>query len=93
MVRMEFKVIEESKHKIVFELLGETHTFCNALKNELLHVSGVKIATYKIDHPLIGKPKFMIETSKEIESRKAIKTALANLKKKAKEFLKEVDEM
>ncbi len=90
---MEFKVIEESKNKLVFELWGETHTFCNALKNELLQLDGVKIATYKIDHPLIGKPKFHIETSKEIEPRKALKSALASLKKKAKDFTKEVGEI
>ena len=32
---MEFNVIEESKTKLVFELKGETHTFCNVLKKEL----------------------------------------------------------
>lgn len=90
---MEFKVIEEAKHKLVFELVGETHTFCNALKNELLQVSGIKVATYKIDHPLIGKPIFLIETSKDTEPRKALKTALSTLKKKAKEFLKEVGDI
>ncbi|MFH0700969.1 MAG: DNA-directed RNA polymerase subunit L [Candidatus Woesearchaeota archaeon] len=86
---MEFKVIEESKTKFVFELKGETHTFCNALKHELHAVKGVEIITYKIDHPLIGVPHFLLET-KGIEPRKAIKEALASLKKKAKEFQKEV---
>jgi len=85
---MEFKVIEESKTKLIFELKGETHTFCNALKHELQQVKGVETVTYKIDHPLTGVPKFLLET-KGIEPRKALKEALADLKKKAKEFQKE----
>ena len=32
---MEIQVIEEKKNKIVFELDGTTHTFCNLLKQEL----------------------------------------------------------
>jgi len=89
---MEFKVLEETKTKLVFELEGETHSFCNALKNELLNVKGVTLATYSIDHPLVGVPKFLVETKGE-EPRKALKTALANLKKKANEFQNEVSKL
>ena len=69
---MEFTVIEESKKKIVFHLKDETHTFCNALKHELVNIKGVTIATYKIDHPLVGIPTFLVET-KDLEPRKALK--------------------
>lgn len=86
---MEFKVLEESKTRLVFELIGETHTFCNALKEELLQVKGVALASYKISHPLIGVPQFLIET-KGIEPRKALKEALAFLKKKTEQFQKEI---
>ncbi|MFH1275940.1 MAG: DNA-directed RNA polymerase subunit L [Candidatus Woesearchaeota archaeon] len=86
---MEFKVIEESKTRLVFQLIGETHTFCNALKNELQHTKGVTIVAYRIDHPLVGVPQFVLETKGE-EPRKAIKLALSSLKKKVNEFQKEV---
>lgn len=89
---MEFLPLEETKNKLVFQLKGETHTFCNALKHELLNVKGVEIATYRIDHPLIGVPQFLLET-KGIEPRKAIKEALAALKKKAQQFQKEVGKL
>ena len=89
---MEFKVLEESKTKLVFQLPGETHTFCNVLKKELLQVKGVSLATYKIDHPLVGIPQFLIET-KGIEPRKALQEALKALKKKAEEFKKEVGKL
>lgn len=86
---MEFTVLEESKNRLVFQLKGENHTFCNILKEELCHLKNVKAATYKIDHPLIGVPTFLVETE-GIEPRKAIKDALKNLRKKAEDFKKEV---
>lgn len=89
---MELKVLEETKDKLSFTLKGETHTFSNALKKELQDVKGVVVATYKIDHPLVGIPEFLIET-KGTEPRKALKEALKNLKKKAEEFRKEVGKL
>lgn len=84
---MEFTILEETKNKLIFQLSGETHTFCNALKEELQQVKGVVIATYTIDHPLVGIPTFQLET-KGIEPKKAIKEALKTLKKKAEQFKK-----
>lgn len=89
---MEFKVLEESKTKLIFELKGETHTFCSVLKKELQDIKGVEIVTYKISHPLVGVPKFHLET-KGLEPRKALKEALKSLKKKAEDFEKEVKKL
>jgi DNA-directed RNA polymerase subunit L len=89
---MEFNVIEESKTKLIFELPGETHSFCNALKHELTKVKGVEVVTYKIDHPLVGIPRFLLQT-KAVEPRKALKTALKALKKQAEEFSKEIKKL
>ena len=88
---MEFIVLEESKTKLVFELKGETHIFCNLVKEELLTTKGVTTASYRVDHPLIGVPRFLVET-KGAEPRKALKEALASIKKKAEAFKKEVAE-
>ncbi len=86
---MEVKVLEETKTKFSFQLVGETHTFCNMLKSGLHDIKGVITATYKIDHPLVGIPTFIVET-KGIEARAAVKRALKNLKKSAVEFQKEI---
>ena len=89
---MELNVLEESKKRMIFELKGETHTFCGALKEELWKIKGVEVASFKVEHPLIGIPKFMVET-KGIEPREALKKALNGLKKKTKEFQKEVKKL
>ncbi len=87
---MEFKILEESKNRLVFQLKGETHTFCNALKEALLGVKDVTLATYKIDHPLIGVPEFLVEGK---DPKKCLKEALKLLKKNAEEFKKEVSKL
>lgn len=85
---MKFTVLEETKTKMVFTLEGETHTFCNLLKEEIRRVKGVELAAYKIDHPLVGVPTFQIET-KGVEPRKAIKEALKSIQKMSKDFEKQ----
>lgn len=90
---MEINVIEEKKNKLIFELKGSSHTLCNALKDELLNDSNVKIATYSIRHPLVGEPKFIVETD-GVDPRKALTAAADRLKKLnerfEKDFIKEV---
>ena len=69
--KMEINIIEEKKNKLIFELKGASHTLCNALKAELLNDSNIKVATYSIRHPLVGQPRFIVETS-STEPRKVI---------------------
>ena len=85
---MEVKVIESSKSKLVFQLIGADHTFCNALKKELVGVSGVEVATYAIEHPQVGIPKMLIETKGKTTPQSALKKAVDALKDANKEFLK-----
>ena len=85
---MEIKILENDKNKLLFELKGTDHTFCNTLKKELLGVTGVELATYAIEHPQIGIPKILIETKGATTPKKALEKAIDNLKKHNKEFLK-----
>ncbi len=82
---MELKILEETKDTITFELIGEGHTLCNALKNELVQDEEVEFATYSIPHPLIGIPKMKIKTKKG-DPREAILRAIERLRKKNKAF-------
>ena len=80
MDEMEIKILEDKKNKLVFELKGETHTFCNALKQELWSDKHVKIAGYNVTHPLIGVPKFVVETDGSEKPKKALVEAAKRLK-------------
>lgn len=82
---MELNVLEENKHRIVFELRGADHTFCNALKQELWNDEKVKVAAYNINHPLVGVPKFIVESSSD--AKESLAAASERLQKRNKDFL------
>ncbi len=79
---MEIKVLKEEKNKLIFEIQGEDHTLANALRKELWNDKKVKAAGYQIEHPLIGVPKMIVETSSG-SPKTAIKDAVERLKKKS----------
>jgi DNA-directed RNA polymerase subunit L len=70
---------------MVFELRGTDHTFCNALKQELWNDETVKVAAYNIAHPLVGVPKFIVESSGDV--KEALLGASSRLQKRNKEFV------
>ena len=77
---MEVKIVEEKKNRIVFELPGQGHTLSNALRKELWNDEHVKTATYAIDHPEVGHPKFILETD-GADPRKVLKAASSRVVK------------
>ena len=93
MIRMEIKVLEQKKNKLIIELKGETHSFCNALKKELWNDKHIKAAGYNIEHPLVGVPQIIIETDGK-DPKKALIDAAGRLKKSfdslKTEFLKSI---
>lgn len=84
---MEIKVYEQTKRRLVFELIGVDHTFCNSLKKELWNDDSVRAAAYAIAHPLIGIPKFIVETNGQKDADAVLKAAANRLKKHNKDFL------
>ncbi|RMD58353.1 DNA-directed RNA polymerase subunit L [Candidatus Woesearchaeota archaeon] len=79
---MEVKFVEEGKNRIVFELFGEGHTLSNLLRKELWQDSHVKVATYAIEHPLVEKPHFIVETD-GADPKKTVISAISRLRKVA----------
>lgn len=83
---MEFTVLQKTTKRLVVDIKGATHTLCNLLKDELWNDKDVVAAAYNIDHPLIGVPKFIIETNGKTEPSKALEKAADRLKKRNAEF-------
>ncbi len=86
---MEIKIAEKSKNKIIMDIVGADHTLCNALSDELWEGGKVKAAGYKINHPLLGVPRMVIETSGD-DVKKVIQEAVKRLGKKNDELRKKV---
>ena len=83
---MELNVLESTKTRLKFEIQGEGHTFCNALRKELWQGKNVEIAGYSIEHSLVTEPVFVIETDKG-DPKKLLLEAAERLQKKNKEFI------
>jgi len=86
---MKVNVLEDKKNRMVFELEGIGHTFINVLKSEMWNDKNVKIATYNIRHPIVSKPKIIIETEGDTSPRSAVTSAVTRLKKLSEKFKKE----
>jgi len=84
---MEIKILEDKKNKLVVDVIGVSHGFCNALIKEVWEDKNTKSAGYHIDHPLVGTPRIVIE-SKE-DAKKTLIDASKRLSKKVDAFSKE----
>jgi len=85
---MELKVIEKNKKRLVFDLIGADHTFSGALKKELWNDKSIKISAYNVEHPLIGIPRFIVETDDK-DPEKVLLDAIKRLGKKNESFLED----
>ena len=79
------KILEEKKHRLVFEIEGDSHTLAAALTKELWNDEHIKVSGYNVDHPLLGKPKFVVETD-GADPKKAVSAALKRLGKLAEKL-------
>jgi DNA-directed RNA polymerase subunit L len=59
---MEVKILKETQNELEFEIIGEDHTFSNALQNFLNNRKEVVLASYKIKHPLLSNPQIYVKT-------------------------------
>ena len=80
---MEINIIEESKGKLEIEIIGEDHTICNSLRDELWN-HDVESAAYNIEHPLISNPTMLVEGNGDL--RKKFVSATDSLRKLFKEI-------
>lgn len=87
--KMEIKILDDKKSKLIIEIKGTDHTLCNALKKELWNDKHVKIATYSIRHPHISVPRMIVETDGEESPKNALINAVERLHKTNTKFKKE----
>ncbi len=87
---MEIKVLEDSKSKLIIEIEGEDHTLANLLKKSLWQDEHVKVSGYAVEHPLIGKPKIVVETDGKESPREALKAAAERISKDNDKFKKAI---
>lgn len=83
---MEIKVLEEKKDYIRFNLIGETHTFGNILREELNNSKDIDFATYRREHPSEDFIEFIVQAKKDKDVKKIINGVIDNIEKSALSF-------
>lgn len=76
---MEINLLNKSKNELKIQLVGEGHTFCNALYAMLLKDTTIEFPGYNISHPLIAQPIVYIRMKGRKKPEKALIEAAENL--------------
>ncbi|MBI2148694.1 DNA-directed RNA polymerase subunit L [Candidatus Woesearchaeota archaeon] len=82
---MEIEILKEEKDFLELKIVGETHTLCNIIRNELWEVEDTSFASYNLKHPLISSPILAVKVKKG-KPRKVLLDAVQSLKTKTKQF-------
>lgn len=90
---MEIKVIDQSKERLKIEIIGGDHTISNAIRDELWKNSHIKVAGYNLESSLVSNPIMVIETDGSENPKKALLTAIENIKKRNKDLLTEFNKV
>ncbi len=87
---MEISILEESKGKLEVEVIGEDHTLCNALRDEVWN-HNIEISAYNVEHPLISNPTLMVQGTGDL--KKKLVSASNSLRKLFKEVKENFDKV
>ncbi len=68
------------------KIIGEGHTFCNALRKKLHSDERVETAAYNIEHPLITEPVVHLKTEENTSPKRALVRAADSLAEDYDEF-------
>lgn len=82
---MEMRLVSKTDKKMEIEVIGETDTLLNLLKQRLLADPAVETATYIMGHPYLDNPLFVVET-KSGKADAALKNAAKDLRQQFDEF-------
>ena len=89
---MELKVVEYTKNKLKFNILGEDHTLANILRKELWNDKNVEKAGYSLEHALVTSPKFFLETNNK-DPKEIMDNAVKRLKKLNESLLSNIKKL
>lgn len=82
---MEIQLLKEDKDLIELKIIGEGHTLCNVLRNQLWDSEDTSIVSYNLKHPLVSSPVFVLKVKKG-KPRKVLLDGVQALKEETKEL-------
>lgn len=84
---MDLVLLEHTDKRMKFEIKGEEHSFCNALRKELWNSKDIDISGYHLVHPQVSEPVFVVQT-KRGDPQDAVLSAVERLQKASADLKK-----
>lgn len=89
---MEIEILTKEKNMIELEFEDVDHSVLQLLVEKLNTEKDVEFVSYKLEHPVLRKPKFVLKTKKK-EAIKLFQSALADAKKDLETFKKKFEQI
>ena len=83
---MKINVLKHEGNDLQIELVGEGHSFCNALQSALLKDGTLDFVGYNIPHPLVAQPIIHVRTKGRRDPWRALLDAAEALTKELNQF-------
>ncbi len=97
---MKINVLRHEGNELRIELVGEDHSFCNALQSFLLKHETLEFVGYNIPHPLVGQPTIYLRAKGRsdpwivlLKASKALDKELSQIQRTFQEALKDEPEI
>jgi DNA-directed RNA polymerase subunit L len=89
---MEIEVLKEEKHELQIQFSEIDHGFLNLIKEAIWQQSGVELASFRLEHPEVGKPFFILKT-KGKEAKKVWNSAVEAINEQLEKLGKEAKKL
>lgn len=89
---MEYEILKEETHELQVQFSEIDHGFLNLIKEAIWQQSGVEMASFKLEHPEVSKPLFILKT-KGKDAKKVWNSALDSAKDQLEKLGKELKKL
>jgi DNA-directed RNA polymerase subunit L len=89
---MEYEVLKEETHELQIQFNEIDHGLLNLIKEELWKQPGVEIASFRLEHPEVSKPLFVLKT-KNKDAKKVWNSALDSINEQLDKLKQEMKQL
>ena len=89
---MEYEILKEETHELQIQFSEIDHGFLNLIKEAIWQQSGVEMASFKVEHPEVSKPLFILKT-KGKDAKKVWNSAIATIEEQLEKLGKELKKL
>lgn len=90
---MELELVKKENGSLLVKIVGENHTLCNLLREELNKDENVVSAAYTIEHPLTESPKFYVKIKKGKSPERAFTDAAGRIVEQLEDLRKQLQKV